>query len=210
MISGNGMEQVNTDVWDTHYRKHRRAGKCVRCQWAKNRRKWEAKLPVLLPGWASSSTTSAEVARLGSTWVCVIGKARERRFACKACGDVPALHGQPNIQSFQRHQMTSAHRHAILKIVDPTAIGPTGIPVLGAPAPEHFIRVWEAGAPHDISGIGSRNKIDKMLDCIFEALERRHRAVAHAADTITLFRDSSQGLLVIRALLCDRKLNQNH
>jgi hypothetical protein len=48
--------------------------------------------------------------------------------------------------------MTSAHRHAILKIVDPTAIGPTGNPVLGAPAPEHFVRVWEAGAPQDISG----------------------------------------------------------
>ena len=49
-----------------------------------------------------------------------------------------------------------------------------------------------------------------MLDCIFEAVERRHRALARAADTITLFRDASQGLLVIRALFCDRKLNQNH
>ena len=120
------------------------------------------------------------------------------------------MHGQPNIQTFQRHQTTSVHRHAVFKIIDSKAIGPTGVPVLGAPSHEDFVRVWEAGTPEDIPGIGSRNKIDKMLDCIFEAVERRHRALARAADTITLFLDASQGLLVIRALFCDRKLNQNH
>ena len=203
------------DVWDAHYIKHNKPGVCVRCQWAKNRLKWEPKLPVLLPGWATSSSASAASARLGSTWVlCSRDTKGTYRFACKGCGDIPAFQVKgkrgSDIQKFQRHQQSSAHMRAILTIIDPTAIGPTGIPVLGAPAPEDFIRVWEAGVPKDLEKIGSRKKVDKLLDCIFEALERRHRAFAASADTITLFRDASQGLLVIRALLCDRKLNQHH
>ena len=84
-------------------------------------------------------------------------------------------------------------------MLDPTAIGPSGVPVLGAPRPEDFLKVWKAGVPTDLEGIGSRHKVDKMLDCIFEAIERRHRAYVASADTITIFRDGSQGLLVIRA-----------
>ena len=164
------MTSVVGDAMENHYKQHRRPAKCVRCQWAKNRLKWEPQLPVLLPGWASSSTVSAEVARLGSTWVCITGRDSTCRFACTACGEVQALHGQPNIQTFQRHQTTSVHRHAVFKIIDSKAIGPTGVPVLGAPSHEYFVRVWEAGTPEDIPGIGSRNKIDKMLDIFLKLL----------------------------------------
>ena len=116
------------DVWDAHYIKHRKPGVCVRCQWAKNRLKWEPKLPVLLPGWATSSSASAASARLGSTWVlCSRDTKGTYRFACKGCGDIPAFQVKgkrgPDIQKFQRHQQSSAHTRAILNIIDPTAIG---------------------------------------------------------------------------------------
>ena len=99
---------------------------------------------------------------------------------------------------------------AILNLIDPAAVGPTGLPVLGAPTIDAFTKVWKAGVPQHLEGIGSLQKVDKMLDCIFEALERRHRVSIASAETITLFRDESQGFLVLRALCCDRQLNQDH
>ena len=88
------------------------------------------------------------------------------------------------------------------------ALGPSGTCLLGAPAVEEFLAVWKAGADNQkVAGTGCRKKIAQMHECILQAKLQIERQFMAQAETISLVRDESKGMLLIRALACTPRLD---
>lgn len=100
-------------------------------------------------------------------------------------------------QAAKRHARCSMHQEAVSKCIGESAGG--GL----TPPQEHFIEVWDAVCKGDRSAAGlaqtgKRERTDKLLWCIHEAIRLNDQDILRRADVITLVRDARKGRLLVR------------
>ena len=99
----------------------------------------------------------------------------------------------------KRHATCSVHQAAIHKCMGESSFSGGGL----TPPMEHFTDVWDAACKGDraASGLphtGKRERTDKLLWCIHEAIRRNDQDILRRADVITLVRDARKGRLLVR------------
>ena len=100
-------------------------------------------------------------------------------------------------RAVKRHAMSTAHQAAIIKCMGESDGG--GL----TPPKEHFIEVWDAACKGDRSATGlahtgKRERTDKFMWCIHEAIRLEDQDFLRRADVITLVRDARKGRLLVR------------
>ena len=122
---------------------------------------------------------------------------------CRACQSFGAFTFKSRVPirnlacAAKRHSRSCAHQEAASKCIGRDKGG--GL----APPAEHFMQVWEATCKGDRSAAGlpstgKRERTDKLLWCIHEAIRLEHQNVLRSADVITLVRDARKGRLLVR------------
>ena len=96
----------------------------------------------------------------------------------------------------KRHAGCAVHQAAVQKCMGLVGGGMT-------PPTEHFVDVWDAACKGDraaagLAHTGKRERTDKMLWCIHEAIRLNDQDVLRRADVITLVRDARKGRLLVR------------
>ena len=98
----------------------------------------------------------------------------------------------------KRHARCSAHQEAVGQCLGSSSEG-GGL----TPPSEHFTDVWDSACKGDRAGsglphTGKRERTDKLLWCIHEAICREDQYFLRRADVITLVRDARKGRLLVR------------
>jgi len=160
-----------------HFHKHRRPGRCVRCTWGKRKETWRRNFLV-------------DASR---TWV-VLRKdpAGKYIFQCLVCPEFSTLSCQWHV--LQRHHASRAHTRNVSRFLG-LSLGPTALPTNGSPPKELFLQAWHA-ASH---GGNQDDETARLQDCIHRALREQDHKFLRKATTMSIQREESKGMVIIRA-----------
>ena len=220
--SAAGRDQWGTCLWckmghPEHYRLHQQDRKCARCTWGKVCGRAKRRFPLIPERWLPDvGVLPIPPGALERTWVHIRkrrkagpggGSEREFYFACRACPAFAAAGA--HLWHLQRHHDSRIHHMGVARLLQ-VHVGPTGAPRAAAPPKEHFLAAWKAAADlkdnQGVPGIMSRVKMAELHECLVDAKVQADRAFMLAAETITLVRDESKGMLIIRAMACSETL----
>jgi hypothetical protein len=92
------------------------------------------------------------------------------------------------------------------------SMGPTGMPISGAPSPEEFKEVWDMAIKGDpprkgIEGVGKGEKLTKMCFCLYEALLAKDRSFFNDGKVVVgISRDERKQRLSVLYAACNANL----
>ena len=185
-----------------HLKQHNQKRNCNKCRWATFYRKWATALPLVPP--------DLECAALGlqngeNSWVVFRSNGE---FGCAVCPNV-TFHSQvTQLAQLLRHHQSNRHLQRLRAHLG-IELGPRGKPVAGAPPPDAFETVWDNVYGGDQPGSSERKKVAKLQQCLFKAMVlEESRFLQLSANCVTLFRDESNGRLVIRYMAASKDLER--
>lgn len=186
-----------------HLSQHKKPSTCYACAFGKHRRHWLTTLPMLVDDVDIAAVPADMRLRLRPTWAAVLTTGEgldSKRLWCMACEKFLAPPHRIIHAQLRKHHESQSHKSAVRNLLQ-IEVGPHGLSIAGAPAVDAFMAVWDV-APNTraIPGIGEVRKIRHMQHCLREALVQRDREFLKEAGAITLIRDESKGMLVIRFL----------
>ena len=129
-------------------------------------------------------------------------------FGCKVCPNMTFRGQVTQFAHLWRHHTNSKHMHHLRAHLG-IEVGPTGKPLAGAPPHNAFEQVWQDMTGGTQLEIGCRKKVAQMRTCVFEAMvSEESRFLRDKASSITIFRDESNGRLVIRYMAVSNTLER--
>ncbi len=189
---------------DVQHFKHCNQTPCNRCKFVTRAQSWYPHLQ-LGNGQSWLATRTSEEGSWSVGCICCSAAGLTGQLAkFMVCSE-----GALQLVNLRKHHNSDSHRRAAL------AFTGSGHLAVGAPSAEAFKKLWDetctGRAPSSsIDGVGSRQKLQKMLWCLAEALRTEDRAFLAEATCIGLFRDERDARLSVRFCACNADLEVRH